>query len=772
MKLIDKFLKKINASRNTFATYVLTLISVYIIVDRVVEMLFLIFTGVSVSYWGPIKYTLALACPIFAYLFCVPSEFASSKSAKVTLFFTYVITLYVVAISMFTQWLNHAAWLFLISLPGYTELVSDFSELIRPAFTALAIYLPLTTFYGVIKWIRLGVADSKDQTRSIWDYKGISLSDKNKGHGPFTCDMYMCNDFENGKKMVFHENRRYQSLFVCGGSGTGKTALILEPMMAKDLEKKAFYRANAKEMGYTALKTGIATLNKPYSNDYLNENFSLNMISPAFGKEAVYKAYLSKMILSASANEYTYRDLGLTSISPDFESTSKIMNVCKNFHIKYNLIDPSNPSSIGLNPFVYDDVSKIAITISSVLKGMYANTHPEIEEAYREDFIIQAIENVTMILKEMYPRMNGGNLPNLEDMLKMLTNFDLVEKMCEIMKSDEELAEKYSIQLAYFKKNFYKDSVGRPDTEKYIYLAAAQLDNLLRLPGVKAILCNRNNNIDFDKALANGEVTLVCTRRGDLGRTSHTAFGLFFILSMQNAVLRRPGNENSRIPHFFYVDEFPDFICKDTEAIFTLYRKYKVATVITAQNLAQLEGNSPKMKYQETILSNCASKIFTGNGTPDELAWWEKEFTKRREWTYSNSMDMNKLEYDSKYSSVKYDWKPYFVANKLATLKSKHVAVKLKTDDGKFNVGEGVFDYLGSKYKEEQPIKTYSFEKFTPGVAGEDESSDDGKKKFDLKNISFSDGKDNFNPVQTDTTDATFEFDNENAIVVNFKKKE
>ena len=27
------------------------------------------------------------------------------------------------------------------------------------------------------------------------------------------------------------------------------------------------------------------------------------------------------------------------------------------------------------------------------------------------------------------------------------------------------------------------------------------------------------------------------------------------------------------------------------------------------------------------------------------------------------------------------------------------------------------------------------------------------------------------NPVQTDTTDADFEFDNENAIIVNFKKK-
>ena len=109
-------------------------------------------------------------------------------------------------------------------------------------------------------------------------------------------------------------------------------------MMAKDLEKKAFYRANAKEMGYTALKTGIAKLNRPYDNDYLNENFNLSMITPTEGREDVYKAYMSKMILDSIGDDITYRDLGITSISPDFESTSRIMNVCKNYHIKYNLI--------------------------------------------------------------------------------------------------------------------------------------------------------------------------------------------------------------------------------------------------------------------------------------------------------------------------------------------------------------------------------------------------------------------------------------------------
>ena len=45
MKFIDKFLKKLNTDRNTFATYILTLISVYIAVDRIVEMLLMIFTG-------------------------------------------------------------------------------------------------------------------------------------------------------------------------------------------------------------------------------------------------------------------------------------------------------------------------------------------------------------------------------------------------------------------------------------------------------------------------------------------------------------------------------------------------------------------------------------------------------------------------------------------------------------------------------------------------------------------------------------------------------
>ena len=771
MKYIDKFLKKLNTDRNTFATYILTLVTVYLAVDRLVEMLLMIFTGVSYSYWGPVAYTFALACPMLAYAFSPQSKFAKTKPQKVTLFYIYAIGLYIIAISMFTQWLNMGAWLLLLSVPNYTEIITEFSDLVTPAFVSISLYLPLATIFPLFKKLYFGVADSKDNSRSIWDYGGISLANKKEGHGPYTCEVYLCTDDETGKKIVMPESSRFQSLFVCGGSGSGKTSLVYEPLIAKDIERKFFFREASKEMGFTALKTKIAYLNKPYDNDYLNNHFNLNMITPVQGKESLYKSYVKNMILSSSGGEIIYRDLGLTVMAPDYELIEHMTDVCKNFHIGYNIVDPSNNTSIGLNPFVYDDPNKIAITISSVLKAMYNTNHENVEEAYREDVSIQAIENVSILLKEMYPRMNEGNLPNMADLLKMLSNFDLIEKMCEIMAHDEELKEKYEIQLTYFKKNFYHDAPGKSSTEKYIYVIISQLDNLLRIPGVKSILCNRHENIDFDKQLKNGDVTFICTRRGDLGAAAHKAFGLFYLVSLQDAVLRRPGNENNRIPHFLYIDEFADFICKATEAMFTMYRKYRVATTISTQSLSQLEGPTSRENYRSVILANCASKIFTGNADYNEIEWWSNEFGTKRDWTYSNSMDMEKMEYDSKYGNVKWEFVAYFKPGKLQTLPQKRCAYKIRGGNGKPMVGPGNFDYLSSKYKEPQKVKTYDFGKYSDSVTTATEDDNDRtKKKFNLKNLDFIDERDEFNPIQTDTTDSKYLFDSEDAIIVNLKK--
>ena len=668
--------------------------------------------------------------------------------------------------------LLNGAWLLLVFNPGYVDLVTDFSDLVRPALTSLTILVPVLVIPKIFNFLYFGVNDSKDMKQSIWDYAGIDLSDKKQGHGPYTCDIYLCQNSETSQQITIPEASRYQSMFVCGASGSGKTSLVYEPLIARDLEKKFFFREVAKEMGFTALKTGIATLTKPYDNEYLNSNFNLNMLTPTSGNEDVYKGYMKKMILD-STSEITYKNCGVTVMSPDREISDHMMDVCKNFGLTYNVIDPSDKNSIGLNPFVYDDTNKIAITISSVLKTMLEISKDEPDETYRESVVLQAIENVSILLKEMYPRMNEGMLPNLKDMLEMFTNFDLVEKMCEILAHDEELKEKYSTQLAYFKKNFYKNGINRQNTEIYIDAVITQLDKLLRLPGVKTILCNRHNNIDFDKMLANGDITFVCTRRGDLGASSHKAFGLFFLISMQNAVLRRPGSEKSRVPNFLYIDEFPDFICKAIEPIFTMYRKYKIGTVISAQNLEQLDVSGVKGNYKQTILSNCVNKIFTGGGVIEELEWWSNEFGQKREWAMANSIDFDKMKYDSKHGSVEWKFVPYFKPGKLQTLGQKDAAYKIRGSNGKPMAGQGKFNYLESKYKEPRKTKVYDFGKYSDGVTTETEDTENGfnRKKFNPKKLDFIDERNEINPVQTDTTDSNYLFDNEDAIIVNLKNK-
>lgn len=771
LKILDKFLKFLKTDRNTFFTYVLTLVTAYLVVDRVVEMLLMIFTGMGHSYWGPIQYTLALACPVFAFLFSGSSKFADCDEIKLTFFDVYLISLYILIIPMVTQWVNQAGWMLLISVPNYAELVTNFSNLIRPAFSALAVYFPLTTFYPLVKWLIGTVHDTKNIVDSIYDYGGIDLSNKSAGTGQYTCEVEICKDSESGKIIKISEDKRFYQMLVVGVSGSGKTSLIFEPMIARDIDKKFFFSEISKEMGFTALKTGIATLSKPYDNEYLNKHFNLNMLIPVESKLNLYNTYMNKMILNKSNSGYTYRNLGLTYMCPDYESMTHMIKVADSYKLPYNIVDPNDPNSIGLNPFIFDDPLQTSIAISTVLKGLYSSTHSDINEAYRENAATQAVENVSILLKEIYPRLHDGELPTLEDVQDCLTDFELTESLCERLKEDEELAKKYSALIRYFEMNFYKNSNGIEEMRKFVTASTAQLDTLLRFPGVKNILCNRTNNLNYDEALENGEITFVCTRRGDLGPNINTAFGLFFILLMQYSVLRRPGTEKTRVPHFLYIDEFSNYINASTEPLFTLYRKYRVATVISVQNLAQLEVSNNK--YKQTILSNCNNKIVFGNNTPEDNEWWSKEIGDKKEWDYTNTYDTAKGEYSPNYGNIGYKYKIKYSAGKIQTLKFKQCAYKIKNLKGKNETGKGLLNFLSASFSEPKNVKEYNFNKFISG--GIDSKSSDTaehkKKMFGKKPEHFKDDvQEEIDPINTDTTDSNFLFDNEDAIVINFKK--
>lgn len=763
MKYIDELLKKLKTDRNTFVTYILTLISIYIVIDRVVEILFIGFSGISVSYWGPLKYTLALACPVFAFYFSFSSKFITHQKIKISFLYLYMIALYLVVISMFIQWINKISWLLLFSVPNYSYIISNFMDLIKPAFSALAWYIPICSFYPLFKWMYTKLNDVKDIKDSIMDYGGIDLSDTKEGTGPYTCEMVLCKDVDTAGLIKIPESRRYESTLVVGVSGSGKTSMIFEPMIARDLERKYFFKEASKELGFTALRTGLANLNCPYSNDYINENFSLNMLTPISNKEKIYKAYISKLTFFYDGENSVYKNLGLTYLAPDYESLSHVQEIAENFGLKYHIIDPDNPDSIGLNPFAFNDPIKTALAISSILKRMYdANidfnqNYVSSSIVYNQNIVTQAIENVTLLLKEMHPILHENELPTLDNLLKLLTNFDLIEELAEQMKKIPKLAEQYEIQLGYLKKTFYKTAIDREKTSTQLQAAAAQLETLLRYPGVRNILCNKTNNINYDNVLKNGDIVLVCTRRGDLGANIHKTFGLFILLLMQHSILSRPGTEKTRIPHFLYIDEFPPFVCKATEDIFTLYRKYRVGAIVSAQNLSQFTIDS----FKQILLSNSTTKIVFGNNTPEDNDWWQREFGDHREWKFSNDYKTEKGEYDPTYKTIKWDWKENIKSGQIQALNFKTIVYKTKDMKGKNIAGKGKVDFLESKYKEKQKIKTYNFSKFTNGISINDE-----KKIKQQNTISHQFEKET---AIFDSSNSHYKFDDEDPII-NYKK--
>lgn len=778
LKQIDKFLKFLKTDRNTFVTYILTLITVYILIDRLVELMFMIFTGVSYSYWGPIEYTLAFASCVFAFYCSFGSKFAKADVDKLRFFNTYIICLYVLFISALVQWLNSAAWVGLLSLPNYPELATEFSSLFRPAFTAISLYIPLVTFYKLFKWLTFTINDTKDIKDSIFDYGGISLAGKDGSTGKFTCEIKLCVDSESGEDVVISEAKRLESLLAVGVSGSGKTTMIYEPMIARDFDRKYFFREISKEMGFTALKTGIAALNCPYDNQYLTENFSLDMLLPNPDKLDLYEKYMKKMIIGKLSGKYVYKNLGLTYLSAEHESIEKMASVANNFKLKVNLIDPNDYNSPGLNPFIYSDPIKTGVAISSVLKGLFVTSRPDVQLAFRENAAIQIIENLSILLKEMYPLQHNGDLPNLEDLLNLMNDFSLVEQMCNDMKEIPELANKYRILIKYFENNFYSDSRDLKNTKMSVYTASAELDNLLRYPGVKNILCNRVNNLDFDKALANGEVTLICTRRGDLGANAHKAFGIFFLLLMQQSVLARPGNDSNRIPHFLYIDDFPEFLCKSIEPIFTIYRKYKVGCVLSAQTLSQL--TLQETNFKDEILANCVNKAIFGNALPEDVKWWETELQDKREWTWNKSYETNPEKggpgYDSKLGNIEYKWKPNYTAGKVMSLKAKQILFKVKDNKGKSYVAKGKLDFLEAQYKEAKKLKEYNFEKFTNGISDFEKVHETSKKlRGNFPGAAASNDPSDFDlemdPIRMSTSDSKFSADNEDAIIFDLNRK-
>lgn len=716
---LSKILAKFKIEKYDLIPMGLCIFSAIIVLMELREIVYIYFHHIGSVHYNAYLMTLYIFVPCAAFATILSSSFIKGVQAKYTFLRFSVICLIIIIFGAITQYVNMILWELISAARPRIDAVPI--EMLNNAIRASTFYLPIIAGAYFVKLYR-DLLNERDSATFIpaldFGLHGKEVTPT----GTLTCEVTICLDKKTNKPVITPEAKRLEATLIQGATGTGKTSTLLLPMCAIDLERKYFFRELAKELGYKALEKGLAYVAAPLSNEELNKNFCLEYLKPLSGKEELFYKEVNDLIKHKDENtgEILYRNLGIGVVDPDGEYAKNFRKIANNFGMDCIVVDPMDENSVGINPFVGKEPAKIASIISNVLKGMYESDNPADSNLFFQQVTQQAIENLSILLKVMYPTMHGGVLPTLEDMLEFLHNYELVEEMCEEMKKDPVLSQEYKILIAYFEKNFYKPPLndrgmpisgsvgsGRRATEQFLYGAITQLDNLLRRKDVKRLLCSRSNNIDFDDILANGKTLTVCTRRGPMGSILSKAFGMFFILAFQDAVLRRPGNENTRIPFFIYIDEFPDFVNKETETCFTLFRKYRCGLVVAIQNLSQLERTKSMRYYKQVVLANTKTQIIFGDTNVEDTAYWADAFGKDLIWALSNS---GTPEEPSTGQSLA--WEHIHAPSSIQYQPFKAIKYKTKDSTGTTIIGDGKTNFVEEKYYKEHPTKIYNFDKF------------------------------------------------------------
>ena len=179
--------------------------------------------------------------------------------------------------------------------------------------------------------------------------------------------------------------------------------------------------------------------------------------------------------------------MGITYVSPERESIDKIIRVCNNFGVEYTLIDPLDLDTAGINPFENKDPYKAASSISEILYLLTNSTKKTVDLPEFTFENVRAIQNIAILLKETYPDSHTGQLPTIEDIMKLLANFKLLEALVEKYRKHLETENKFPGLIEYFENNFFEKGQNRRNMKKQMEAPLAIIDSVLKNQGVRIL---------------------------------------------------------------------------------------------------------------------------------------------------------------------------------------------------------------------------------------------------------------------------------------------
>ncbi|MCH5345326.1 MAG: TraM recognition domain-containing protein [Acetatifactor sp.] len=442
-------------------------------------------------------------------------------------------------------------------------------------------------------------------------------------------NMNIVRDINTGKNITVYAKDRFLHTLIDGTSGTGKTSSTILPAIRDDLNM----RCKAEDMQKSHVKQLEAAGLIAYSPPANTRSFSVNDCIPIVKQpEDISPSDIDHRLQEIQKElediRLNYPMCGLTVLAPDDSLTDAVCRLCDARDIPYNRIDAvrdadgkHKKNTIGLNPFYIPPqieeeaknqmIVKRAVIFSDVMQAITDLKGKA--DSYFTGLNRQMIANLAILVMATVPILRKRQATPT-DLQAIINNFDLLTEYVDKLEELDRGTKQYAFIIQYIREDLL--GKGRDKMEDQSRGTRNIINEFLLMPANREIFCSQNS-IDFDRALANGEVT-VCNYNLASGDTDAVAFGLFFLLSFNNAVLSRPGTEFTRIPHFFYVDELPVLIHPSLEKNFSLFRKFRVAMTVAIQTLDQMEKNEIT-KYLKGVILGCAHIIVFGRSSLSDM---------------------------------------------------------------------------------------------------------------------------------------------------------
>jgi len=467
---------------------------------------------------------------------------------------------------------------------GYDPLIgvhenfeSPYKEALHPASVNFVATVVLALPYIIVYMVALRIVGLYREDKIVQDWfksyrfehKWLGrLGDEKAGKLP---DITLATRVDSNVPAVLNGDSRQLGVTLLGPPGSGKTSMKIIKAFRQDM---GHMQRMINDFPYYAKKYGV-------------------------GSEAFNRAMGDHLI-------------GSIIIEPAKDLCDSAYDVALKHGIPPELIcylDPSNEDTPGFNCMI-GPLSQVAETITAVLDGM---------SEVSNEFFRQACRTVLKMYIYLI-KINRGNDCNLLDLDRMYQDprfaWDMMLEVEKTIPSDASIYSMVKDQRLYWMlvkrviRWFRNDALGLQVNRDNIMMRYPKghehegkemiqdlqseftrqtrnlLSDLIMNPFLARILIN-DTSVDIDRIMERGGVLLCNTDNGLLGDVSN-AFGKLVLMSTQNAVFRRKGNENTRALVSLYVDEFYDYINLPWLKLAGQGRKYKIAPFVAYQTLSQL----------------------------------------------------------------------------------------------------------------------------------------------------------------------------------------